>query len=85
MNARIRAEEMTATGQVDVSAEVAFDSMKGIVDSDALAEMVQKASERPMTPEEERANRISLAMGMVPSNSTITRERIEEVYDNRRY
>ena len=85
MDARIPAEEIAATGQADVSAEMAFDSMKGIVDSEALAAMVREAAKHPMTPEEERANRISLAMGMVPSDSTITRERIEEIYDNRRY
>ena len=71
--------------QALVSADIAFDSMKGIEGMDNLNELIQEAAKHPMTPDERRANRISLAMGMLPSNSTITREDMEEIYDDRRY
>ena len=46
---------------------------------DDLEEILSKLPNRPLTKEERQAQRISFAMGMLPFDSTITREYIEDL------
>lgn len=56
------------------------------IDRDRLFALDEKLRQavRPLTKEELRETRISLAMGMLPSDSTISRSDIEEVLDSGR-
>ena len=45
----------------------------------SLEERLRAAVKQELTPKEIRAQRISFAMGMLPHNSTTTREYIEEL------
>ena len=45
-----------------------------------LDEMLRKAV-RPLSKAERRAQRISFTMGMLPHDSTITREFVEQLHD----
>ena len=49
-------------------------------DFDAL---LKEAAERPVTREERREQRISWAIGMLPSNVKMTREEIERLVDEK--
>ena len=52
------------------------DSLPG---ADKVEEMLHKAARRHLTIEEIYEQRISLAMGMLPSDSTTTREYVEDI------
>ena len=44
-----------------------------------LEELLAKHADKPLTPKEIRAQRISWVMGMLPHDSTMTREQVEEL------
>ncbi len=58
------------------SAWIALDTSEA---SDDLAKRLRVAAKQSLTPEEARAQSISFAMGMLPHNSTTTREFIESL------
>lgn len=47
----------------------------------ALADLVERARTHKMTPDERRTQRISLIMGLKDRESTLTREKVEELLD----
>jgi len=49
----------------------------------ALDELIARARSHKMTPEERRAQRVSLIMGLRSGNSTLSREKVEELMDER--
>lgn len=63
----------------------AISSLKPTPEGDEFDKTLQDAAKTELTPEDMKAQRISLAMGMLPHNSKITREDIEKVIDEQRY
>ena len=49
---------------------------------DSLDERLRAAARQSLTPEEIRQQSISFAMGMIPSDSTTTREYIEKLVNS---
>ena len=47
----------------------------------AIEELLRSKAKRFLTPEELRAQRVSFVMGMLPRDSTLTRERVQEIVD----
>jgi hypothetical protein len=48
-----------------------------------LEHLANKVRNHTMTPTERRAQRVSLIMGLRADNSTLTREKVEEILDAR--
>jgi hypothetical protein len=48
-----------------------------------IEEIYELARTHKMTPEERREQRVSLIMGLRSKNSTLTREKVEELMDER--
>ncbi|KQV62299.1 hypothetical protein ASC70_18495 [Caulobacter sp. Root343] len=49
----------------------------------ALEELIAKARDHKMSPTERRAQRVSLIMGLRSGKSTLSREKVEELMDER--
>lgn len=47
-----------------------------------IEELLRSKAKRFLTPEELRAQRVSFVMGMLPHDSTLTRERVQEIVDS---
>jgi hypothetical protein len=60
-------------------------SLDNIHAPEGLDEMLKEVAKRELTKEETRAQRISFILGMLPQDSTITREYIEEMVDGQRW
>ena len=50
-----------------------------------LNELLQESAQRSLTPDEIREQRISYAMGILPHDSTATREETEALVDKQLY
>ena len=50
--------------------------------SEKIEEMLRSRAKKSLTPEEIRAQRLSFVMGMLPHDSTMTRERVQEILDS---
>ena len=46
-----------------------------------LLQRLREAAGRPMSREEVRAQKISFILGMMPHDSTITRQQVEDIVD----
>jgi hypothetical protein len=49
----------------------------------SLDDLIVRARSHKMTPSERRAQRVSLIMGLRSANSTLSREKVEELMDER--
>ena len=57
--------------------------MNQVVENDELITRLKEAAQRPMTPEEKRAQRISYILSVVGRDDESTREEIENYIDER--
>ena len=57
--------------------------MNQVVGNDELITRLKEAAQRPMTPEEKRAQRISYILSVVGRDDESTREEIENYIDER--
>ena len=48
----------------------------------AIEELLRSKAKRFLTPAELRAQRVSFVMGMLPHDSTVTRQRVQEIVDS---
>lgn len=58
-------------------------AMNQVAENDELITRLKKAAQRPMTPEEKRAQRISYILSVVGRDDESTREEIENYIDER--
>lgn len=57
--------------------------MNQVAENDELITRLKKAAQRPMTPEEKRAQRISYILSVVGRDDESTKEEIENYIDER--
>ncbi|MDE0331091.1 MAG: hypothetical protein OXL41_04420 [Nitrospinae bacterium] len=57
--------------------------MNQVAEDDELIARLKKAAQRPMTPEEKRAQRISYILSVVGRDDESTKEEIENYIDER--
>lgn len=58
-------------------------AMNQVAENDELITRLKKAAQRPMTPEEKRAQRISYILSVVGRDDESTKEEIENYIDER--
>ena len=47
-----------------------------------IEELLRQRAKRPLTPQEKQAQRLSFVMGMLPHDTTMTRQQVQDILES---